>query len=275
MVDYLIMMKYKPLSLLHIKGLKNLLVFILGAIPFLLSSCKVTQPSTYFKTLQKDTTLSGFITNDFESKIIKGDKLSITVSSINPTEDLIFNAAQGSIASGSTSGGYTVQANGTVQVHRLGSITAEGLTRKELAKKIENGLAAYSKEPIVQVNYLNHKLTIMGEVGKPQVLNMPEEQISIIDALVLSGDVTPSAKKNGITIIREEGNEKKVKRINLEDHSIFSSPWYYAKPNDIIIVAADTEKFVKEENRRKLQTNISLIASVVSLVVIILSQVFK
>jgi polysaccharide biosynthesis/export protein len=275
LVDYLIMMKYKPLNLLHIKGLKHLLVFILGAIPFLLSSCKVTQPSVYFKTLQKDTTLSGFITNDFESKIIKGDKLSITVSSINPTEDLIFNVAPGPIVPGITSGGYTVQANGTVQIHRLGSITAEGLTRKELAKKIENGLAAYSKEPIVQVNYLNHKLTIMGEVSKPQVLNMPEEQISIIDALVLSGDVTPSAKKNSITVIREEGNEKKVKHINLEDHSIFSSPWYYAKPNDIIIVAADTEKFVKEENRRKLQTNISLIASVVSLVVIILSQVFK
>jgi polysaccharide biosynthesis/export protein len=275
LVDYLIMMKYKPLNLLHIKGLKHLLVFILGAFPFLLSSCKVTQPSVYFKTLQKDTTLSGFITNDFESKIIKGDKLSIAVSSINPAEDLIFNAAQGSIVPGATSGGYTVQANGTVQIHRLGSITAEGLTRKELAKKIETGLAAYSKEPIVQVNYLNHKLTIMGEVSKPQVLNMPEEQISMIDALVLSGDVTPSAKKNSITVIREEGNEKKVKHINLEDHSIFSSPWYYAKPNDIIIVAADTEKFVKEENRRKLQTNISLVASVVSLVIIILSQVFK
>jgi polysaccharide biosynthesis/export protein len=273
LVDYLIMMKYKPLNLLRIKGLKHLLVFILGVIPFLLSSCKVTQPSVYFKTLQKDTTLSGFITNDFESKIIKGDKLSITVSSINPSEDLIFNASMDGVKNNSL--GYTVQANGTVQIHRLGSITAEGLTRKELAKKIENGLAAYSKEPIVQVNYLNHKLTIMGEVSKPQVLNMPEEQISMIDALVLSGDVTPSAKKSSITVIREEGNEKKVKHINLEDHSIFSSPWYYAKPNDIIIVAADTEKFVKEENRRKLQTNISLVASVVSLVIIILSQVFK
>jgi polysaccharide biosynthesis/export protein len=269
------MMKNNLLHPLKGKGLWCISILSFGFMLFSFSSCKVTSQSAYFKTLKKDTTLKGFFSNDFEAKIIKGDRLSITVSSLSPVEDAIFNAAGTSGSSSTDAGGYTVQQDGTVLLHRLGAIAAEGFTRKELSKKIQNSLTAYTKEPIVSVAFLNHKITILGEVGQPQVLKMPEEQISIIDALVLSGDVTTKAKRNDITIIREEGNEKKVKHLNLEDHSIFSSPWYYVKPNDIIIVSADNEKFVKEEKRQKLQTTLSLVASGVSLVIIIISQIFK
>jgi polysaccharide biosynthesis/export protein len=273
-----IMMKNNYLSSRSIKGILYMPVLILIIALFLFGSCKVTQQSAYFKTLQKDTTLKNFVTNDFELKIIKGDRLSINVSSMSPTEDAFFNAVTSATAGGGTAtsmGGFSVQQDGTVLLHRLGTYKVEGFTRRELSKKIETSLLPYMKDPIVQVNFLNHKITLLGEVTTPQVLNLPEEQISIIDALVLSGDVTPNAKRNNITIIREEGNEKQVKHINLEDHSIFSSPWYYLKPNDIILVEADTEKFVKAEKRQKLQSTLSLVASGVSLAVIILSRIIK
>ncbi len=272
------MMKNNYLSFRSPIGILHTTVFIFIAILFLFSSCKITQQSAYFKTLQKDTTLSNYVTNDFELKIIKGDRLSINVSSMSSTEDAFFNSVT-SAASGAgnatSNGGYTVQQDGTVLLHRLGAYKVEGLTRRELSKKIETSLLAYLKDPIVQVNFLNHKITLLGEIATPQVLNLPEEQISIIDALVLSGDVTENAKRNNITIIRENGNEKQVKHSNLEDHSIFSSPWYYLKPNDIILVSADTEKFVKAEKRQKLQNTLSLVASGVSLAVIILSRIIK
>jgi polysaccharide export outer membrane protein len=228
--------------------------------------------------LQKDTILKNFVVNDFELKIVKGDRLSIAVSSMSTIDDAIFNAiaSSGAGAGNATStGGYFVQQDGTVLLHRLGSIKVEGLTRRELSKKIESSLLPYLKDPIVQVNFLNHKLTLLGEVSKPQVLNLPEEQISIIDAIVLSGDITLIGKRNNITVIRENGTEKEVKHINLEDHSIFSSPWYYVKPNDIILVAADTEKYIKTEKRLKLQNTLSLVATGVSLALIILSRVVK
>jgi polysaccharide biosynthesis/export protein len=272
------MMKNNYLSLHSKQGILYIPVLILITASFLFSSCKVTQQSAYFKTLQKDTTLKNFVTNDFELKIIKGDRLSINVSSMSPTEDAFFNAVTsvGAGAGSATSiGGYSVQQDGTVLLHRLGAYKVEGFTRRELSKKIETSLLPYMKDPIVQVNFLNHKITLLGEVNTPQVLNLPEEQISIIDALVLSGDVTPNAKRNNITIIREDGNEKQVKHINLEDHSIFSSPWYYVKPNDIILVGADTEKYVKAEKRQKLQNTLSLVASGVSLAIIIISQIVK
>jgi polysaccharide biosynthesis/export protein len=272
------MMKNNYLSLRSKSGNLYTAVLLFIAMLFLFSSCKITQQSAYFKTLQKDTTLKNFITNDFELKIIKGDRLSINVSSMSSVEDAFFNAVTsvGAGAGSATSaGGYSVQQDGTILLHRLGAYKVEGFTRRELSKKIETSLLPYMKDPIVQVNFLNHKITLLGEVSTPQVLNLPEEQISIIDALVLSGDVTPNAKRNNITIIRENGNEKQVKHINLEDHSIFSSPWYYVKPNDIILVAADTEKYIKAEKRQKLQNTLSLVASGVSLAVIILSRIIK
>ncbi len=268
-----IMMKNNQLSLLKGKGFLFTCIFLMGALLFSFSSCKVTSQSAYFKTLQKDTTLKGFLSNDYESKIMNGDRLSISVSSLSPVEDALFNSASATNASGE--GGYTVLQDGSILLHRLGTITAAGLTRKELSIKIQNSLLAYTKEPIVAINYLNHKITVLGDVGAPQVLKIPEEQISVIDALVLSGDIKQTAKRNDITIIREEGNEKKVKHINLEDHSIFTSPWYYVKPNDIIIVSTDNEKLVKAERKQKLQNTLSLVASTVSLVIIILGQIFK
>ena len=273
-----LMIKKNHLCLLKGKSISLKIIFVFCVALLLISSCKVAKPSYYFTNLQKDTTIKGFVTADFESKIIKGDRLSINVSSLSTVEDAIFNSAglsTSTATAGTTSGGYTVQQDGTILFHRLGTISVAGLTRKELSKQLENKLLAYMKEPIVQVNFLNHKITVLGEVRTPQVLAMPEEQLSLIDALVLSGDVTLNAKRNSITIIREEGTEKKVKHVNLEDNSIFSSQWYYVKPNDIILVSADTERFVKEENRRKLQTTLSLVASGISLLIIIADRVIK
>lgn len=263
----------------HTKFIPAFAVFI--ALISVFSSCTVTKPSEYFKTLQqKDTTLKNFVSNDFESKIMKGDKLSITVSSLSPAEDALFNSAgvntgPSQSATSGTFGGYTVQQDGTVMLHRLGKVKAEGYTRREFARQTETLLVPYMKEPIVQVNYLNHKITVLGAVSSPKVIELPEEQISLIDALVMSGDLTAAADRKNLTVIREEGTEKKVKHINLENHSVFTSPWYYLKPNDIVVVSADYAKIDKEEKRRNLQTTLSLVASGVSLLIIILDRVIK
>ena len=264
------------------KGFKTtyflLPIFLFTSAVMLMVSCKVTKPSAYFTNLKKDTTLSGVITNDFELKIMKGDRLSISVSSLSSVEDAFFNSAGsvGANISGSTAtGGYSVQQDGTITLHRLGNVLAAGITRKELSLLLQQKLLTYMKEPIVQVNFLNHKITVMGEVRTPQIIPMPDEPLTVIEALILSGDVSPNAKRNDVAIIRQQGSEKKVKHINLEDNSIFSSPWYYLQPNDIVLVSADTDRYVKEENRKKIQTSLSLVASGISLLIIIADRIIK
>jgi polysaccharide export outer membrane protein len=257
----------------RIPGFYQLILVFCGAALF--SSCIVSKTTSYFKTLNKDTTIQGFITNDFESKIQKKDVLGITVSSMNKLMDESFNLTGSAIAGGQSAPGYLVNEKGEITLHYLGTITAAGLTRKELKQKIEQGLLPFMKEPIAGVQYLNHKVTILGEITRPQVINMPEEQMSIIDVIVNSGDVKENASRKNIMVIREEKDTKKVKYINLEDHSIFTSPWYYVQPNDIVYVLPDTEKYMKEEKRRNMQTTFSLVASVVSLVAVILNFIIR
>lgn len=241
--------------------------------PFSLGSCAPTKTSYYFKTLKKDTSISGFVNKDMESKINIGDNLSINISSLDKTEDILYNS--GTENDGKVNIGFPVDKEGKITIHKIGKLKAEGYSRKELAAILQEQLAPYLKDPIVSVQYLNHKVTVMGDIARPQVLNMPEEQLPLIDVLVQSGDLNVNARRNDIMIIREKGNEKQVKHINLEDHSIFSSPWYYVQPNDIVVVIPDTEKSERDAKRSRLQANVSLIVSAVSLVLIIVDRLLR
>ncbi|MEO6490575.1 MAG: polysaccharide biosynthesis/export family protein [Ferruginibacter sp.] len=248
-------------------------VLLVGTI-LSLGSCSTVKDTFYFKTLQKDTTITGLVNKELESRIVKGDNLSIAISSLSKEEDIVFN--MGTTNQGTVSpAGFLVDQDGTVTIHKIGKVQAEGLSRKELAATLQKQLLIFLKDPIVTVQYLNHKITVVGEVIKPQVINMPEEQLSLIDVLVISGDLNENARRNDIMIIREKGNEKKVKHINLEDHSIFTSPWYYVQPNDIVVVSPDLEKKERQAKRLRFQSNFSLIISTVSLVLIIVDRIFR
>lgn len=242
---------------------------------FCFASCKtIKPPSSYFQTILHDTTISGFVKNDFESKIKTGDQLDIRVTSLSIVEDELFNKAA-AVSNSPGVSGYTVYPDGAVLLHRLGRVAVAGLTRRELAAKLENDLQPYMKEPIVNVIYLNHKITIIGEVGGPQVLAMPEEKLPLLDVLIKSGDIKENGLRNKVMIIRDSGNDKTVKHVNLEDHSIFNSPWYYVQPNDIIYVLADNTEKIKEEKKRKVQGVFAAAASGLTFVFLVLDRVFR
>ncbi len=240
-----------------------------------LFSCSTIKDTTYFKTIQKDTTLTGFVTNDFESKIQAGDIISITATSLSKEEDLIFNQSAGEQTNTTEGAGFKVREDGTVLIHKLGKVAAAGFTRKQLEKNLQEQLAPIMKDAIVHVNYLNRKVTVLGAVGTPQTIPLKEEQIPLIEVLVKAGDITEEGIRNKIMLIREEGSEKKVTFLNLEDASIFSSPFYYVKANDIVYVMPDIATQKKLEKRRSIQTTLSLVASGVSLLIIIIDRLIK
>ena len=254
--------------------------FVLCCMAMLVfSSCSIPKNSYYFKNLPRDTSINTTINRQQESVIRKTDQLAITISSLNPDEDRVYNAAAisltgGAIGTGSSTGGYFVDANGNIQLHRLGNIQAAGMTRRELKNKIETDIKPYLKDPVVTVRYLNRKVTVMGEVGKPQVIPMPEEQLSLLEVLGASGDITVLGKKDNLLIIRETETGKQFKRLNLEDHSIFTSEWYYLKPDDVVYVEPNDKK-EKDEKRARTAQTVSLALSGLSVVIIILNSLLK
>jgi polysaccharide export outer membrane protein len=246
---------------------------------FLLPSCAITKPTYIFKDIKKDTIIQGFVDANIELKIQKDDLLNLTISSLNPTEDALFNSAMGT---GGTAGksdgggtGYLVSAEGNIYMHKLGSVMVAGMTIKEAKSKLEKELLPYLKDPIVNVSFANHFITIMGEAGSSQKLNIPGEKISILDALAVSGRVSPIATLTDVMVVRESEGAKQFKHLNLENASIITSPWYYLQPKDILVVNPNEEKIYREARRTRNLQLYTTFVSVLSITLIILDRIIK
>ncbi len=208
------------------------------AFVILLSSCSSTNKTTYFQNIPNDTTLTNLVSKDFEPKIQKGDLLGITVASLSPENTIIYNAPQN--AQGPLTG-YLVDENGDIQFVKLGTLHVEGMTRKELKAKLEKDMTPYLAQAVVAVGFLNRHITMIGGIS-PQIIPMPNDNMTILDAIAASGGISDKGRPDNILVVREKGNSKEFKRLNLTDNSIFYSPYFYMQPNDVVYVEPVKEK---------------------------------
>ena len=86
------------------------------------------------------------------------------------------------------------------------------------------------------VRFTNFKISILGEVGHPDVYNISNESISLPEAISMAGDLTIFAKRDSIEIIREVDGKKIFANINFQSRDVFNSPYYYLHANDIVYV---------------------------------------
>ncbi|MBP1652942.1 MAG: periplasmic protein involved in polysaccharide export, partial [Bacteroidetes bacterium] len=147
-----------------------------------------------------------------------------------------------------------------------------GLTKGPLTKVLRDSLTERKLlvDPVVSVRFLNYRITVIGEVGRPQVVNVSNDRVTILEALGLSGDITDFGNKENIMLIREsDDGTRTVKRLNLNDRSLLSSPYYYLRSNDIVYVEPTKAKVASTNTTRQI---LPLIISSISLVVIILDR---
>jgi polysaccharide export outer membrane protein len=156
----------------------------------------------------------------------------------------------------------------------LGRVKAAGLTKKELKDKITDLLITnkYLMQPVVSVRYLNFKVTVLGEVARPMVINVPDEKINIMEALGFAGDMTVYAKRDNVVLIREEGGKRITKRLNLNSDEILKSPYYYLKTNDIVYVEPNKAKVNANGNAK---TWLPAILSALSLTVVMVDHITR
>ena len=256
--------------------IKILVIVLLLSFVFL--SCSVSKSSYIFKNISKDTIIQNSVIAHPELTIGIKDQLTISISSLNPAEDILYASSGGAVnfskESSSNAGAFQVSLDGHIYLHNLGSLKVIGLTRQALKYKLEKELTPYLKDPVVSVSFANHFITVTGVATSPKIINMPTETISIIDALTLSGNASKDATYQNLMVIRDSADAKKFKHLNLEDHSIFNSPWYYLLPADIVVINPDTRKIEKEQNRNRNQLILSSALSVLSIVIIVLDRIF-
>ncbi len=213
----------------------------------------------YFKDLESSNEEIPVVQN--EPRIHNDDMLSIVISAMDPLTVAPFNLPVISYSSPGeeklittpTMQPYIVDINGEITSPILGKIKIGGLKKSEAVALIKEKLQPYLKDPIVTIQFLNYKITILGEVQRPGTYTISNEHTSILQALGIAGDLTIYGRRDNVLLIREmEGGKKEYIRLDLNKTDILSSPFYYLQQNDIIYV---------EPNKTRMNTVVSSAAS--------------
>lgn len=254
-------------------------LFIGFSIISIASSCANTKKIAYFSDVQDSALIVS--KSGLEPVIQKKDILSITVSSLSNEATVIFNTPNLPINPNSLSNpnspqtaGYLVSDEGTIKFPILGNIPAAGLTQKQLENNITKLLVDKKLlfDPIVSSRFLNFRVTVLGEVNHPGVIISPSEQISILEAIGQAGDLTIYGLRDNIILIRQEGPDKLVKRLNLNSSKILQSPYFFLKSNDVVYVEPGKAKVASTDFTRQY---LPIIFSGISVLVIVLNSLLK
>jgi len=219
-------------------------IYLLVAV-LSLTSCANLKKAIYFDNIPNSQFKSNL--ENLEPVLRENDLLSISVSSLNPDATQMFNPTNSSETAKNNekrAPEYLIDEEGNIRFPFLGKIKAAGKTKQDLREGITNELIKRKLlvEPIVNIRYLNFKISVLGEVGNPSVLTIPSEKVSLLEALSLAGDATIYAQRDNMLLIREENGIKELTRIDLTSDEIFTSPNYYLKSNDIIYVQPNKSK---------------------------------
>ncbi|MBD0375661.1 MAG: polysaccharide biosynthesis/export family protein, partial [Flavisolibacter sp.] len=219
-----------------------LIIVLLGSL--FIFSCGTPQRAVY--NYLEDVRDTSFKKNVYiaESVIQKNDLLSIQVysASLDPSVDALYNATAGA--------GYLVDVKGNIEMPRIGTIHAEGLMKSELEDIIKEKLKGQLNQPSVLVRFQNFRITVLGEVRGPGVLNIPTERLTILEAVGMAGGITEYGKIKEVKILRENNGVRQLGTLDLTSQNIFQSPYYQLQQNDVILVDQNRYKLRQTEQTR-------------------------
>ena len=241
--------------------IKKIFLLLLSLTIF---SCASKKDILYYQDLKDG---SQEYINYLSSSIQINDILFVKVSALIPESAEPFNIQFGTNSNSVNIEtyriqGYLVSQEGTIVFPILGTIKLAGKSTTEaqtlVAKMLSDG--GYIKEPKVSVRVINSKITVLGEVKAPGTYNYDEQNLSLNQAIGLAGDLTINGVRKDVMVIREVNGVRTYAHIDLTSSDWFSSPYYYVKQNDVIIVNPNGPKITTAGYLNSLGTMLGVIS---------------
>ncbi len=219
-------------------------ILVLGILG-IVSSCSTPKDVVYFQ----DLNASSVVQVPQKTMTIKpNDKLSIIVNSRDPQLTDMFNLPYVSrqLGMGTTSYrnsqgilSYSVSPEGDIDFPHIGEIHVAGMTRQEVAGMIKGMLIAKDlvKDPTVTVELLNGEVSVLGEVKNPGRYAIENDNMTILDAIGMAGDLTIYGERNNVKVLRTNGNSQETYTINLlSAEEMRNSPAYFLQQDDVVYI---------------------------------------
>jgi len=243
-------------------------------ILIVLCSCGSSRDISYFQDLEKYNYLkaeASKLDSAHKVTIKPNDQLAILVSSVEPQAVIPFNLP---IGEGQISN-YLVNNEGEINFPTLGKIKIAGLSTQEVVDLLQNRLKEYIKEPIVNLQIMNFRVSVLGAVNAPGPFYFTNERVTILDALAHARDLNLYARRDNVLLIRENGGKKEFVRFDLtKSNDVFLSDYFYLQQNDIVYVEPNKEhqkdagmSQQKQFNLTLITTGITALISTISLII--------
>jgi len=231
-----------------------------------MSSCISSKKILYFQDLPDSSsqpTVMNQTAKFVDPKIQSNDILAITLQTEvqNNGNSPITTNSQGTF---NPLNGFLVDKNGYIELLFIGFVKVGGLTTAEARELIKQKYKELFNNPVVNVRIANFDISVLGDVAKPGIINMPSEKVSILDAISMTGDLNLTAKRDNILLIRNDSDKQTSVRFDLTSAKVFQSPYFWLKQRDLIYVEPSRNKIQSSDNL--LLRNLSILSSLISIV---------
>ena len=122
------------------------------------------------------------------------------------------------------------------------------------------------KDPLVSIEFLNFKYTVLGAVGGNGTYTVDGDRVTLLEAIAKAGDLTAKARIDRVAVIREVDGNRQMFMHDLHSKDIFDSPCFYLQQNDIVYVEPKYKKKDNEDRGWQIGTTLlSVVTAVCSL----------
>jgi len=208
---------------------------------FILASCASREDVVYLQDTGNFETATNKPTTITKFKV--DDVVAINVSSLNPEASAPFNIVASGDGLRAEQMDYLVDQDGMIDFPVIGKLKIEGLSPDELRIMLRDELSDYLKDPIINIRLRNFTVTVLGAVSRPGTYSNTAagEQLTILEALGLAGDMTIRGRRDNVLVIREFKGTKIYNRIDLTTKNLMDSPVYYLTQNDVVYVEPNNQ----------------------------------
>ena len=213
----------------------------------LIQSCASKKDILYFQ----DSETYNANTLNYESHTLQpNDIVKITVGALVPELAIPYNKISNTSTQVQNNieimklEGYLVNKDFEITFPVLGVINVQGKTVADLEKAIQSQLVqqGHLQQPSVIVRLINAKVTVLGEVANPGTISYTEDQITVLQALGYAGDLKIDGLRDDVIVMRETNGAREIAHLDLTSTNLLESPFYYLKPNDVIMVQQNYKK---------------------------------
>jgi polysaccharide export outer membrane protein len=257
------------------RKLRNLLkaAIVLVCIGLNFTSCTSHRQLVYLKNIDSVSTENFYPKNKPEYLVQTRDIMYIKIYSLNEDMSSLINQTIGSyqqnLFQNETSlfiNGYTVSDSGNIEIPVLGKVHVVGKTMDEATMAIKQRADKYLKDATVIVKLISFKVSVIGEVNRPGSYNNFNNQLTVLEAISMAGDITDYGNRKKILVLRPSADGTNSFRLDLTNSNILSSDGFFLLPNDIVYVEP-----IKNKTFRINMPTISLAFTSISTLILILN----